>query len=512
MDMPSPSTSSITPAADAGADPDAKLNGLLERLQSVAERPQMPPTSTPASSPQSRYHSEAMVDSHGFETSPPAFPQDVRNEPPASKPALPKMGADVYIPREPTSLQSAGITESEVESLILKFLLARGNCTGHGIADQVRLPFIIVEPTLLRMKQERVVAYRDSAPMGDYIYELSDLGRERGRRYNEVCTYFGSAPVSLDEYAEGVKAQTMEGQRPSQQDLEKAFHDLLINPTMFDRLGPAIASGRGMFLFGFPGNGKTSIAERVTRAFGSTIWIPRALSADGHIIRLFDPMLHEESPPGRNEGLLDESSIDGRWIRIKRPTIVVGGELTMDMLEVRLNKSTGTSEASLQLKSNCGTLVIDDLGRQKMSVDELLNRWIVPLEKRYDFLNISTGKKLEVPFDQLVVFSTNLEPRDLVDDAFLRRIPYKIEVKDPTEPEFRHMFRTMCESLDIEYTEKAVDYLINKHYQPKSRPFRCCHPRDLLFQVRNYCLYKKRDVELRPEYLDYAVETYFSVM
>ncbi len=192
--------------------------------------------------------------------------------------------------------------------------------------------------------------------------------------------------------------------------------------------------------------------------------------------------------------------IDKRWVRIRRPTIVVGGELTMDNLEVTLNTSTGISEAPMQLKSNCGTLVIDDFGRQRMSTDELLNRWIVPLEKRYDFLNMANGKKIQVPFDQLIIFSTNLEPRDLVDDAFLRRIPYKIEVVDPSEEEFRELFRMMCPiRWDSTTTTRPSIYLIETHYKAVGRPFRCCQPRDLLLQVRNYCRYQKAILVLTRE-------------
>ena len=494
-----------------GADADAKLSGLLQKLEQTTDFPanSSSPSTTPA----------ALPDPFAGVTPPPPMnapaSQAVATTSLPSQPASashPGAAEGEYIPREPSTLRETDITDTELEALILKFLLARGNSTGHAIAEQVRLPFIIVEPSLTSLKQERMVAYRDSAPAGDYIYELTELGVERARRLAMACTYFGSAPVSLHDYRKGVEAQTIEFQRPSQEDLERAFRDLLISPDMYDRLGPAISSGRGMFLFGFPGNGKTSIAERVTAAFGKHIWIPRALSADGHIVRLYDPMMHQAAPLQKTSGWLDETAIDERWVRIERPTIISGGELTMDMLEVRLNKATGTSEAPLQLKSNCGTLVIDDLGRQRMGVDELLNRWIVPLEKRFDYLNLSTGKKIEVPFNQLVIFSTNLEPRDLVDDAFLRRIPYKIEVTDPSETEFRQLFRVMCKKLEIEYNEKAVDYLIARHYAPKSRPFRCCQPRDLLLQIRNFCFYKRVPVELRPEYIDYAVDCYFSIM
>ena len=217
-------------------------------------------------------------------------------------------------------------------------------------------------------------------------------------------------------------------------------------------------------------------------------------------------------PVEESTGLLDQRKIDHRWIRIRRPTIVAGGELTMSALEVTANQSTGISEAPLQLKSNTGILVIDDFGRQRISTDELLNRWIVPLEKRYDFLNLPNGKKINVPFDQLIVFSTNLEPRDLVDEAFLRRIPYKIEIVDPTEAEFRYLFEVMAEHLGFEYRQGPVDYLIANHYKQSNRPLRFCQPRDLLLQVRSYCVYCNRPLELTNEYFDKAVENYFAVM
>lgn len=417
-----------------------------------------------------------------------------------------------FIPQEPESIRGAGLTDSEVEALILKYLLARGDATGRDIADQVKLPFILLGDLLRTLKQDQLLVYKGSAPMNDYVCQLTDLGRERARRYTEYCTYFGAAPVALSEYIEAVKIQSLTTQHPSEEDLKLAFSDLLINPTMLGRLGPAINSGRGMFLYGFAGNGKTSIAERVTRAFGQYIWIPRCIGIDGEIIRLYDPVNHEESPLPVTTGLLDQSRIDRRWVRVRRPTIVVGGELTMENLEVTLNKSTGISEAPLQLKSNCGTLVIDDFGRQKMSVDSLLNRWIVPLEKRYDFLNLPNGKKIQVPFDQLIVFSTNLEPKDLVDDAFLRRIPYKIEVPNPTEEEFRQLLKIMCPKMGFEYQEQPVNHLIEKHYKAVGRPFRCCQPRDLLLQIRNWRLFQKKPMELSEEGFDYAVGNYFTIM
>jgi predicted ATPase with chaperone activity len=417
-----------------------------------------------------------------------------------------------FVPIEPGSLAEAGLTESEVESLILKYLLARGDAPGRTIAEQIKLPFVLVDELLRRMKQEQLLAHRGAAPMNDFQYQLTELGRERARRHAQHCTYYGSAPVSLKDYLASVQAQALSNQHPTPEDLRRAFSDLLLSKHMLDRLGPAITAGRGLFLFGPPGNGKTSIAERITAVFGEQIWVPRAIGVDGEIIRLFDPIAHHELPLERNEGLLDQRRIDKRWVRIRRPTIVAGGELTMSQLEVTLNTSTGICEAPLQLKSNCGTLVIDDFGRQRVRIEELLNRWIVPLETRYDFLNLPNGKKLKVPFEQLIVFSTNLEPRELVDEAFLRRIAYKIETVDPSEEEFRRLFEIMGERLGVAYDPRAVDYLITKHYKQAQRPFRFCHPRDLVLQVRNYCQYHNLPLLMTPQLFDYAVENYFSVM
>ena len=417
-----------------------------------------------------------------------------------------------FVPPEPNSFEEAHLTETEVDQLVLKFLFARAEASGRDIAEQVCLPFRILEGLLHRLKQEQLVAFKDATAMNDYIYVLSELGRERARRFMNDCTYFGSATVSLTDYVHSIREQSLTFQNPSQEDLRNAFSDLLINHRMFNRLGPAINSGRGMFLFGFPGNGKTSIAERVTQCFGKYIYIPRAVGLQGEIVRIFDPNYHEEVPVEKGEGLLSDSRVDRRWVRIKRPTVVVGGELTMSQLELQYNSNNGTNEAPIQMKSNCGTLVIDDFGRQKMSTDELLNRWIVPLEKRYDFLNLPSGKSIQIPFDQLVIFSTNLEPRDLVDDAFLRRIPYKIEVENPSEAEFVALFKVMCPIMGFEFDENMVRYVIEKHYKPVERPFRCCQPRDLLLQIKNHCLYTRQPLALSQESFDFAVENYFAVM
>jgi len=417
-----------------------------------------------------------------------------------------------FKPKAPESLEEAKLSADDVERLVLKFLLARGAATGREIAGQVCLPYPLVEPVLRDLKMQQFVGYRGAAEMGDYEFAITDAGRERARLYAEDCTYFGAAPVSLADYLRSTAAQTIARQEATETDLKEAFSDLIISPDMLNRLGPAVNSGRGMFLYGEPGNGKTSIAERITKCFGSSIWIPRALGIDGDIIRLFDPGVHELVEANEEEGIFDLSGVDRRWVRITRPTVIAGGELTMAELEVCQNLQTKICEAPLQLKSNCGTLVIDDFGRQTMPVDVLLNRWIVPLEKRYDFLNLPSGKKIQVPFDQLIIFSTNLEPKDLVDGAFLRRIPYKIEVPDPDESQFRELCKIMCPLMGFQHNDDAIDYLINTHYLGAGRAFKACHPRDLLLQVRNFCVYRQEPKELTHAGFDFAVDNYFAVM
>jgi predicted ATPase with chaperone activity len=420
--------------------------------------------------------------------------------------------AEPFKPKVAIDFASAGLTNTLAEALILKFLLSSGNATGRRIADELGMPFQAFPEFLRQLKNRQIVAYSNTAAANDYEYSLTELGRNRAKVYFEECTYVGTSPVPFADYIEAVRAQTIANQHPKEEDLKRAFADLLISREMFRTLGPAINSGRGMFLYGYPGNGKTSIAERITECFGSTVVIPRTINAEGQIIKLFDPASHEPIRP-RKGGILRGDEQDDRWIEIKRPTIVAGGELTMDNLELRYDPLTKICEAPLQMKSNMGTFLIDDFGRQRMSPMELLNRWIVPLEKRYDFLTLPSGKKIRVPFDQLILFSTNLEPKQLVDEAFLRRIPYKVHASDPTEEMFREMFDLFAPKLGFPNVPRdAMDHLINEHYHKVNRPFRCCQPRDLLLQVKNYCVYNDLNLELKSEYLDYAVRNYFTVM
>ena len=417
-----------------------------------------------------------------------------------------------FTPVAPSSLAEAQLVDSEVESLVLKFLLNEGNATGRKVATQICLPFCVVTNVLAQMKADQLIVHKGDAPLGDYLYQLTTTGRENARAHFRHCSYYGASPVHLSDYIISVQAQSVTAQRPTIDDMDHVFADLLLNTALQNQIGQAIHAGHGFFLYGAPGNGKTSVAERVARAFGQTVWIPRAIGVGGEIIRVYDPCKHVEVPLEEPEGIADANRVDRRWVRIRRPTIVVGGELTMEQLEITRNTSTGVSEAPLQLKSNCGTLVIDDFGRQRISVLDLLNRWIVPLDRHFDLLNLACGKTIQVPFDQVLIFSTNLQPRDLVDEAFLRRMPYKIEVLDPTEAEFRELFRMYGDRFGFEYNEEAVQYLIQRHYRDAHRAFRYCQPRDLLSQVRNFCNFNKRPLAMTPDGFDMAVRNYFAVM
>ncbi len=416
-----------------------------------------------------------------------------------------------FVPVVPESLPAAKLSEAEVQALILKYLLYNITASGREVAEQVKLPFCIVEHQLNQLKADQLVVHKGAAPLSDYVYQLTAAGQDDARRLNRHGSYFGAAPVNLDDYIASVHAQSISRHPLTIEQLDAAFGDLIVEPTIKNQVGQALFAGRGFFIFGAPGNGKTSIAERVGRAYGETIWIPRAIGVEGEIIRFFDPCKHVEAPI-RVEEHIDTRSVDQRWIRILRPTIIVGGELTLDRLEITVNTQTGTGEAPVQLKSNCGTLVIDDFGRQRVSIAELLNRWIVPLDKGHDYLNLRSGKTIQVPFDQLLVFSTNLEPKELVDEAFLRRIPYKIEVFDPTEVEFRRLLQMYASTLGVGYAAESVDYLIDQHYKRCKRAFRFCHARDLLLHIRNYCKFNRRPVVMSPSGFDTAVRNYFAIM
>lgn len=417
-----------------------------------------------------------------------------------------------FWPTDPLSLEETGLGLPFLEALICKVLLVHGATTGRKTAATLCLPFPIIEQILDRLRSQQLLSHRGSVPLNDYIYELTKEGRDRALTYHHECAYVGPAPVPMSDYIISVEAQAISDEPIRRSDLVDAFHDVSLEPGLLDMLGPAVNSANGLFLYGAPGNGKSTLAQRITHCFGQEIWLPHAFIEGREIVQVFDPAYHRVTEFSNEDRSGDSRVFDRRWVRVKRPTVVIGGELTMDSLEIRHDPATNISEAPLQLKSNCGCLLIDDFGRQRISPEELLNRWIVPLENRHDYLKLSNGQKIQVPFEQLIIFSTNLDPADLVDEAFLRRIPYRIEVTDPSDDEFHALFQLAADRFGCEYDPDAVEYLLETYYRPENRLRRRCHPRDLLQQVRNHCTYNEIPFEMRPEYFDKVAHSFFTVV
>ena len=416
-----------------------------------------------------------------------------------------------FQPLEPKSLEEAGLEPLFIEGLVLKYLHGQPGSTGRAIALALALNRRPVGDVLASLKKQKLVEIRSGTATGDFKYALTSQGRERVVDLLRHSRYVGPAPVPFDQYLVSVREQSIANESPKMEDLKRAFQDLLVPDRLLQQLGPAMTSGRGLFLFGFPGNGKTSLAERMTRAFGTSVYLPHAILIEGTLIKVFDPMVHEPLENPRNT-LSSRERTDPRWVKCRRPTVVAGGELTMDSLEIDFDQRTGICEAPLQMKANCGTFVVDDFGRQRMDPATLLNRWIVPLEQRVDYLRMPDGRKVQVPFDPLLVFSTNLDPKDLCDEAFLRRIPYKINVDDPNEREFRTLLHIQAELLGFEPVEAAFDYLIERHYKRADRPFRNCHPRDLVLQIKHQCTFREMPLKLSRAGFDEAAHLYFTLL
>lgn len=393
---------------------------------------------------------------------------------------------------------------------MLKFLFLHGNQSGANVANQVKVPFTLIRPVLDALKSDLQIGHKNSAGIDDYEYELSPKGLEQARIHLSRSTYCGAAPVSMAEYRKSILRQSVKNLKPTFQAVAQALSDLEVTDLQISQLGQAINSGKSMFLFGAPGNGKTSIATRAILALGEHIWIPRSLTVGGDVIRLFDPTVHVADPLPASVGILDDQQVDDRWIRIKRPTIVVGGELELKHLEATLNPVTGIIEAPIHIKSNCGCLVVDDFGRQQMSTRELLNRWIVPMESGNDFINLPSGRQISLPFEQLLIFSTHLEPTTLCDEAFLRRIPYKVEVFDPTENQFRSLFDQELKRMNFQVEQGVLDHLIEYHYKRVGRAFRFCHVLDLLHQCRDFCEFHRKPSLFSKDICELAVLNYFS--
>ncbi len=409
-----------------------------------------------------------------------------------------------YVPRSAQNLEETGLSSSLIDDLLLKRLFQGGPQTAGDIADSLALPFLLILHNLNELRRLHHTHVLGSAGYGErnYIYTLTEEGEARAKSAFDRNRYDGPAPVPLSAYVQSVEAQTVRGVVVTRHDVTEAFHDLVLHDALINEIGPAINAGQSLFFHGAAGNGKTALATRITRAMGSAVYVPHAIETEGSIIEFFDPVSHLPVPD-------DARDVDPRWVKIHRPTVVVGGELKLENLDLNYNPTRRTYEAPFQLKANTGMFLIDDFGRQQMSPAELLNRWIVPLELRVDFLKLQSGRKIEVPFDELLVLSTNLDPTSLMDEAFTRRIKYKVHARSPDESMFREIFVAACDQFGVPFNQEGFDYLIERHYRKIGREFRGVHPRDILDQLVALCRYIEEPPRMDPELIDAVVHTYF---
>lgn len=438
--------------------------------------------------------------------------------PAASPTALPTL------PPEPTSIMETGLNMGFLTDLVLKIIYFYGNITAQQLSDVTKLPYLnVLDKVLDFLKLEEyvdIIGTQGGFSERAFQYVLGTKGRIKVNEVLERSQYAGPAPVTLDDYVAMVNRQAVGDMVVNARAVREGFSGLVINDRMLDKIGPAANSARSLFLYGPPGNGKTTIAEGIANMLGGYILIPYAFEVDGQVVKVYDPLNHKAVPmpetpepePANPFGGAPSSvpfMPDRRWVICKRPQVVVGGELILEQLELIFDPISKVYEAPYQLKANGGLFLIDDFGRQKCRPQDLLNRWIVPLEKKVDYLALQTGKKIQVPFDVLIVFSTNLSPKDLVDDAFLRRIRHKIEVPNPSPDEYREIFKIVCKAKKIPYSDDGLRYLIQEHYMKPRRDLRACHPRDLCDQILDEAKYRGITPAMTKELIDRACEAYF---
>jgi energy-coupling factor transporter ATP-binding protein EcfA2 len=416
-----------------------------------------------------------------------------------------------FLPPPPQRLADLGLPDSLIEQLLFKLLYFRGDTMGGDLSRAIGLKFSLIQSMLDSFRMQHLIQVKSSLGIGPVstVVALTEQGRKVARDYLDNNHYVGPAPVPVGQYTVAVHAQQMPPNWLRPERLAKAYSHMVVTENVLDQIGPAVSSGKSFLIYGQPGNGKTQLAEALARIQTTDIYIPYALEFQGNIIQLFDPIYHRPVPP-LPDGESDGES-DGRWLRCCRPFIATGGELSLAMLDLSLNPVSGIFDAPFQLKANNGIYLIDDFGRQRATPSEILNRWIVPMERHIDYLSFSNGGKMTVPFEAFLVFSTNLNPAELGGEAFVRRIQYKMLLRSPDETEFSTIFQEYCKMRDLppHANPRLLEDFIDKHYRRTGKPFRRCHPRDVISQAIDYINFKRLPYELTDELLDRAFEGCF---
>ncbi|MES2071431.1 MAG: ATP-binding protein [Pseudomonadota bacterium] len=422
-------------------------------------------------------------------------------------------GTPAHILPQPRTVEDTGLDFLFLTELSCKILFLRGRTSLLDLSAHIKLPVSVLEIVLDFMRAEHLcelVSRGDSS--GSTFFQLSDTGRARAGDFLRRCQYAGPAPVSLDAYAAQIRRQSIRHLRYTREIMAAGFDGIIMQEKVLDQLGAAMNSSRAIIIYGPAGSGKTYIAEHLTSLLSDVVAIPYAILVDNEIIQLFDPHVHElmQQPAAPVTNLARRPGADARWLVCKRPVVITGGELTMETLDLDFDDGTRYYQAPPHVKANSGLFVVDDLGRQKVSPQELMNRWIVPLDRGRDYLTLHTGYKFQIPFDVIVVFSSNNDPATMTDEAFLRRLGYKIHIGPLNEEQYRRVFRQVCDELAIPFSAAALDYLLQQHHYKENRPLLACYPRDLLGQIRDLAIYESQSPTLTTETLDWAWNNYFT--